>query len=340
MEISEVISIFNQVSGLDENQAKTASYYAMATHKVENYTWFPVLDFCGAPGTGKSKSLDIMAQLCYKPFRITCHSTMTPASLRDELVSTKKRATAIIEEADLYPNRKQLQSYLINRVDRIRTSGLAVKEQVETDTGVKEWKTRHKRAYGATVIHDRNSLDDLAAESRSIIINTTYRQGNYIEPPQGLSLPSFRPDKVPSYFPNGGRALDTWKPLIEVASGIGDDDWLLWAYEQIQDATNSLRDGHIYEEKLAVFAQVIKAYSDNSGLGFMVKEDEGLTLQSSVVEPLKREIPYISARTVAKVLSKLGLKVIRHGGTNKLFTSVDELKKVAKDIGYEDEVLK
>lgn len=339
MSVQELAELINKVCGLNINWAKICIYYAMATHRINHYTWFPALCLIGAPGTGKSKCLDIMNKVCNKSFRITCHATMTPATLRDELVSSRKRVTAIIEEADLYPNRKQLQGYIINRVDRVRTSGIPVKEQIETATGIKDWRTHHKKTYGATVVHDRTSLDDLAAESRAIIINTTYKEGSYIDSPDKLSLPSIKTGLVPSYFSTGSRALDTWKPLLEMASGQDDDDWLLWAYEQVEEAINNLRDGHVYEEKQAIFAQVIKAYCENSGLGFLVKPDEGLILQSSVVEPLKKEMPYITPRTVASVLTKMGLKVKRHSGTNKLFTCEDELKKVASDIGYQDEVL-
>jgi len=225
--VSELVRVFSSVSGLDNNQAKTAIYYAMATHKIQNYTWFPALAFIGAPRTGKSKALEVMSCLCRKPYWITCHATMTPASLRDELISSENKVTALIEEADLYPNRKQLQSYIINRVDKIRTSGLAVKEQVETPSGVKEWRTKNKRAYSATVIHDRNSLDDLAAESRAIIINTTYKENTFIDPPRGLTLPNFSLGTIPSYFTSKGRAFDTWRPLLEIASGLGDAEWLL-----------------------------------------------------------------------------------------------------------------
>ena len=340
MSVEQLAELINKVCGLTIDWGKTCIYYAMATHHIDNYTWFPALCFIGAPRTGKSKCLDIMAKLCNKPFRIICHATMTPATLRDELVASKKRVTAIIEEADLYPNRKQLQAYIINRLDRARTSGIAVKELVETDTGIKEWRTRHMKAFGATIVHDRNSLDDLAPESRAIIISTTYKEGNYIDVPGRLSLPNFKPALVPSYFSTVGRIFDTWKPLLEMASGQNDDDWLVWAYEQIQEATDGLRDGHAYEEKQAIFAQVIQAYCENSGFGLVVKPDEGLILQHSVFESLKKEMPYITPRTVASVLKKMGLKVLRHSGTNKLFTSVDELKRVARDIAYQDEVLK
>jgi hypothetical protein len=216
---------------------------------------------------------------------------------------------------------------------------LRVKEQVETESGVKEWSTRKLNMFGATVIHDRHSLDDLAAESRVIVIGTEFREGNFIDPPDKLGLPKFGLGDIPGAFISKGRASDTWKPLMMIASGLDDFEWLEWASQRIEEATDELKDGHMYEEQQAIFAQVIKAYCDNSGSGLVVKEDEGLILQSSVVEPLKKELPYISPRTVAKVLTGIGLKVIRHGGTNKLFTTGERLKRVAKDIGYKDEVL-
>jgi hypothetical protein len=246
MEIAQLVRIFSDVSGLDENQAKTAIYYSMATHKLRRFDWFPALAFIGAPGTGKSKAIDIIERLCFRPLRITCHATMTAAALRDDMARARNK-TALIEEADLYPNRKQLQSYLINRVDRMRTSGLPVKEQVETETGVREWRTHHRYMFGATVIHDRRSLDDMAAESRVIVINTIYKEGEYIEPPKSLSLPKFILGGIPEYFPRSGRALDTWKPLIMVASSVGDTDWLQWANQQIREATDELRDGQACE---------------------------------------------------------------------------------------------
>ena len=337
MQVSDLVQVYAQVSGLNENQAKTAIYYNMATHHLKAFNWFSVKAYIGPPGTGKSNAMDLDAQLCYKPHRITCHPSMTKASLRDALV-TAKSGTALVEEADLYPNRKELQGLLINRVDKVRTSGMPVKELVETDTGLKEWRTYLKSGFGATIIHDRHSLDDLAAESRVISISTSFKQGNFIPPPTKLSLPKFSLGSVPSYFDCTGRAFDTWKPLLLVAGGQGDDEWLLWAYAQIHEATDSLKDGHAYEETQAVFGQVIKAYCDNSGMGFVVKEDEGLILQSSVVEPLRKEMPYITARTVAKTLAKLGLKVVRHSGTNKLFTTKEQLTKIAGDIGYVDKV--
>jgi hypothetical protein len=336
LKVAELVTIFNKVSGLEENQAKTAIYYAIATHKLDKFSWFPALAFIGAPGTGKSKAIDLLRQLCFKPCPITCHPTMTSVAMRDELAAAINK-TAVIEEVDLYSNRKQLQGYLINRVDKIRTSGVAVKEQTETESGLKKWRTHKKRVFGATIIHDRHSIEDMAAESRVIVIATVFKEGDYIEPPK-VSLPDFKLSPAPDYFVSSGRALDTWKPLIMVASGLQDTDWLIWAWQQIEEATNELKDGQIYEEKLAIFSKVIEAYYDNGLDKLIVREPLRL---KSVTEALQREgMLYVSPQVIKKTLTAMGFKVQVYGGSNKLFTTEEQLRKVANDIGYQDECLK
>jgi hypothetical protein len=333
MNIQEIIQILKQVSGLDDNQAKTAVYYALATHYLSNFDWFPVLDFVGAPGTGKSKAIDVLSQIVYKPHRTSCHATMTPAALRDELVKATD-GTAIIEEGDLYPNRKQFQNYIINRVDKIRSSGIVIKEQTEVN-GVKKWATKTYKVFGATIIHDRHLPDDLAAESRMIVIQTVLKPGNFIDPPMNLTLPVIQLGEVPDYF-NSGRVLDTWKPLIRVAAGVGDTDWMIWAWDQIEAGIKELKDGQVYEDKLTIFCKVIEFYS-RSGI---LSVTGPLTLDYLITEPLKKSsMPQITPHLVKKTLTKLGFTVKRVGGMNKLFTSNEEIKKIAQVLSYEDEVL-
>ncbi len=333
--MERLVTVFNEVSGLEENQAKTAIYYAMATHKLNEFDWFPVLAFIGAPGTGKSKALDVLGQLCYKPYRISCHATMTSVALRDELAAARNR-TAIIEECDLYSNRKQLQSYLINRVNKTRTSGVVVKEQVETESGIKKWNTLKKHIFGATVIHDRNSLSDLAAERRSIIITTQFKEGKFTEPSTDLKLPKFKLGGVPDYF-NSGSALDAWKPLIMVADDLHDYGWLLWVSQQIEEATNELKDGQMFEERLLIFSKVIEAYYDNGLDKLIVKEP---LLIKNITERVQGEgMKDISSQVIKKTLVKMGFKAKVYGGNLKLFTSENELRKIASDIGYKDEGL-
>jgi len=96
----------------------------------------------------------------------------------------------------------------------LRTPEMKMEELMETKGGSKIWKTISHNGYGTTVIHERHSMDDLAIESRAIIINTALREGKYIDVPKGLILPAFSLGDVPDYFNQSGRAFDTWKWLI------------------------------------------------------------------------------------------------------------------------------
>lgn len=339
-----LIQVIQAVSGLNEIEARIVAYYLGASYKLSEFNWFPTLQITGPIGTGKSCILDICRQVAFKVRSILCHENMTSAVLRDELIMAAD-GTAIVEEADLFPNRKQLQNYLINRVDRIRTSGITVKEQFQTGQAV-GWQNVTRQIFGATIIHDRHSFSDLAIESRAIVICTKKVFGRTFPTttPTGLTMPSFNLASAPANLPCG-RATDTWMPLVRVAAGLGDTDFPDYALTQIKAADKALADGHVFEEKQSIFAQVVSGYEDYtnnvvSGFGLAaIRETDGLPLQQYVLEPLRKEMPYTTPHLVAKVLTSMGLTVKRQGGRLKLFTTLEKLKVVAAAIGYEDEAL-
>ena len=343
MTVSELVDIIQRVCGLPVNWAKACIYYCMATHRLRKINWMPILLLLGRPSSGKSKLMNVLIQLAKvknppDDSIFSCEGISYP-TLRDGLGRNYLR-TAFLEEADLHPNRKQLEGLLLARVDKKGTSRLKGKEAPKEGG---RYRDVTRTLFGASVVHDRHGLNDLATERRAIVVPIKRHEDRiFEEPPAGLSLPIFSLGNIPDIFntpKTRGSGLNTWEPLIRIASSLGDLDWLSWAKEQVIEANKALVDGYQYEQDLAIFAQVIKGYCDSSGMVLLVKENEGLTLQSSVVEPLKKEIPYINPRVVAKVLTKMGLKVVRHGGTNKLFTTKNQLIKVAQEIGYKDEVL-
>ncbi|MFH1087156.1 MAG: hypothetical protein V1737_01050 [Chloroflexota bacterium] len=115
--MENLTALITKVCGLNENWGKTCVYYCMATHKLEEISWMAVLDIVAVQGSGKSQLMDILRQLAYKPHMVVCHDRMTSTTLRNEVAKAEK-GTAIIEEGNLYPNRRELESYLINRVDK------------------------------------------------------------------------------------------------------------------------------------------------------------------------------------------------------------------------------
>ena len=111
--VDKIVELINQVCGLGENWAKVCLYYCLATHELHLLEWMPALQILAPPGSGKSQLIKVLSHLAYKPCMFSCYDKMTSATLRNMLEEAKNR-TAIIEEADLYPNRTELERYLIN----------------------------------------------------------------------------------------------------------------------------------------------------------------------------------------------------------------------------------
>lgn len=347
MSVEQLADLINQVCGMDTNWAKVCIYYCMATNKLKVIDWIPVLDIVAQKGSGKSRLLDVLRCLCYKPYDICCYDKMTSVTLRNELEKAKER-TAVIEEGDLYPNRKELERYLINRVDKRRTSAIPVTHQVDTKHGTK-WVTDKFTVFGATIIHDRHEMVDMAAERRSILIDIKHQKGKHFLKPdkaylKTLTLPPFSLGKIPDFFiadEISDSALDTWAPLIRVADGIGDEDWLGWAWEKVAEMSDRLLDGQQFELEQVIFGALVQGYSEASGIGLVPNKiaQEPLPL-SAITEIVKKQSPYIHPKTVSTQLRKMGFHNIRNiGGAAKVLTTLEEIKNIAEEIGYQDDKL-
>jgi hypothetical protein len=347
MAVDELAELINRVCGLIINWGKTCIYYCMATHKLKVIDWMPTLEIVAPKGSGKSHLIDVLRCLCYKPYDICCYDKMTSVTFRNELEKANER-TAVIEEGDLYPNRKELERYLINRVDKRRTSAIPVTHQVDTKHGTK-WVTDRFTVFGATIIHDRHQMVDMAAERRSILIDIKHQKGKHFHKPdkaylKTLTLPAFSLGKIPDFFVAdeiSDSALDTWEPLIRVAGSIDDVDWLVWAWEKVAEMSDRLSDGQQFELEQVIFGALIQGYSEASGMGLMPNKiaQDPLPLKS-ITEIVKNQYPYIHPKTISTELKKMGFHNIRTiGGVAKVVTTLEEIKKIAEEIGYQDDKL-
>lgn len=342
MSVEELAELTNKVCGLSINWGKSSIYYCMATHKLQSIDWMPALQLLAPPGSGKTELIKVLVRLAYRPYPITCYDRMTSVTLRNVLKKARDR-TAIIEEADLYPNRTELERYLINRASTA-TSALPVTHQKADSQGAIQWVTNKLHIPGATIIHDRHGLDDMAAERRVITVNIRKQKGRGFLKPNGallksVSLPNFGYGTIPSISnapETTGSGLDTWEPLIRVASSLQDDHWLGWVWDQVAEFNDRIADGQQYELELTAFKAVIRCFIDNAGM-LLTKDPQPLKDITAIV---KEEFPWVKEKTIGTVLRKLGLRNFRNiGGKTKLITTTDELKKIAADVGYNDDLL-
>lgn len=335
MTVEQIADLINKVCGLSSNWAKVCVYYCTATHHLGIIDWMPILLLVGVPGSGKTELRKVLEQLAYKPTNppINCEG-ISYATLRDELA--KNKGTAILEEADQHPNRKQLEGLLLARVDKKGTAVLRGKKQLPDGT----YRHGKRNLFGATIVHDRHGFNSLATARRTIAVELERDTSiTYIKAPTGLSLPSSPFGNIPDIFnavETSGSALDTWSPLIRIAKGLSDDDWLCWAWGKVAEDNDTLADGQKYELEQAILGAVISAYCDTAGM-LLVKDSMPLPTVTAIV---RKEYPWIEPKTIGTRLRKMGkvagLKTDRIGGVVKIFTSVDQLRKIAERIGYHD----
>ena len=213
--LENLMNLIQSSVGLDYDQAKLIVYYAICTYGMTELEKFPILAFYGPAATGKATLLRILLELAYRPTWID--GKVTKAVLRDRLTLD---TTALIDEADGID-----EGWLLNRYSR-QSSSTDVNRQL---TSTSTYKAKQQNLFGATALHRREPFKDSATLSRSISVDTRFRDGG-VEP--------FREDTFSPYAAyleelgravhwdqvvekGGDRISDTWAPLLQVDELLG-----------------------------------------------------------------------------------------------------------------------
>jgi DNA polymerase III delta prime subunit len=337
--IEKSISILLGSSGLDVELTKLALYYTIATWKIPHLDKFPILRFCGPPGTGKTSALCILRNWCYNPRLITGKSIST-AAMRDEL-NAAELGTALIEEADEASEPVDCEQLFAARFSRT-TGQLVVK--TKTLNG-ESWEQVQVGTYGATILHYRRAFFDQATQSRSLTVNTRFRDKQYTTPldeevkalTSRLSSLGDCIDLADVADLGSGRVHDVWAPVLAVARLIRDDDWIHWATQQMEAELQDLKDGHAYELSGLILAQILKSLTKENDNRI---ECRRLTVQDDIIEPIrKHEQVKLTPFQASRQLKELGFNLQRTGGQNKFTPTLESLKRAASKIGYQDTLL-
>jgi energy-coupling factor transporter ATP-binding protein EcfA2 len=287
--VDTLVAVLRKASGINTNQAKTCLYYAAATYLQADL--LPILVIIGKAGTGKSSLMKQLKGLVNKPHWT---NAKTSAALRTEL-SKREYFTVFIEEGD-----KVDEDLLASRYDT-ETAKIAVR--IEGENG---WRNTDLNIFGATVIHRRVPLSDLALRSRAIFIPTDYHPGNYeiqnVDRKQVREIARLV-GEVPK---TSHRVENTWEPLIAVAEAVRDEEWLKYAQEQISQDKQALVTGQTFEPDKALI-YTIRA--------LMIKEIGGVTVAEPVLlRKIKDEMRYnydlnLKVQQIDQMCTKLGFEV-------------------------------
>ena len=246
--------------------------------------------------------------------------------LRDRLTLD---TTALIDEADGID-----EGWLVNRYSR-QSSSTDVNRQL---TSKSTYKAKQQNLFGATALHRREPFKDSATLSRSISVNTRFREGG-VEP--------FREDTFNPYAAyleelaravhwdqvrekSGDRIADTRAPLLQVDELLG-GAFEPYARQQMERASTSLRIGHQEEPSQAVF-QALLAES----LLDELLEPEYRVLLADISKRVQ-----LNSWQVGQLLRGMGFETRTVGGQQWIYTgSTEHVVEIGNFLGLEDEWLK
>jgi len=156
--IEMVRSFIHKYVDLSEFGEKMASYYVLLSWVYDSYETIPYLRYKGDYGTGKSRALKVVGNLCYKPIFAGGAITTSPIF---RLINNF-HGTLIIDEADF--NHSDQSAEIIKILNCGYQKGMPVL-RTEGD------KVREPKAFDVfspKVIATRGEYKDLALESRCI----------------------------------------------------------------------------------------------------------------------------------------------------------------------------
>ena len=231
-------------SGLNSFDAVTNVLFAITTHiDLEQY---PIVAYVGVAGSGKSSAMKQLFPMCKGAKWI---EGTTVAAQRRELRGVR---TAFVEEGDgidtdLYTRRYSSQTGLVS---------------INEPRGIGAWELQSYNIFGATVLHRRVSIGDVALRSRCIVIRTNYLFGaDYHITPIGAvsAIASEACNKVKIRQAEVGgldRVMQTWSPVFAIGEILGMTDWRKEALNTIEREASILRGGQGYEPSEAILQAI------------------------------------------------------------------------------------
>lgn len=177
--VDEVRAFIHRYADLSEDFEEIAAYYVLLTWVYDAFNELPYLRFKGDYGTGKSRCLQTIGTLCYKPMFASGASTVSPLFR----IIDAFRGTLIIDEGDFrFSDEKAEITKILNNGN---AAGFPVLRSEVTPS--KDFSPRAFTVFGPKIIATRRPFDDPALESRCLTESLT---GLPPRPDIPLSLPA------------------------------------------------------------------------------------------------------------------------------------------------------
>lgn len=360
--IAEAIRLIDEVllicTGLNDFQRRLVGYFAVSTYYISQYSVFPGFMPYGSTSSGKSQILDVLYATCNKPSRLT-EKTSTEAALRAAMKASNG-GTLILEEAGEL-RMEDIEGVLTTRYSK--SAARTAKMVREGDEGAHELE--NPPTFGATVIHRQFSIRKPMLQRRMISVHTIRQQRaqpfvkflELDEKADGIDPETFmkRVHDCLADLPEVPRirqqwegvepgVLDTYKPVIAVATALEDEAFIEEVIHEVRDKSAELREDETSLELPTILRTILLLVVQRHGEVWL---PERLSIDVSDIEPAIRKeygnshpallLSHTQRNRIIR--SDFGFKVDSSGGKVKVFLTLGLLVKVCDRYGVQDDTV-
>lgn len=158
--LAKVRSFIHRYADLSDSFEEVASLYVLLSWVYDAFQELPYLRLKGDFGSGKSRCLQIIGSLSYKPMFVSGASTVSPIFR----IMDAFRGTLVMDESDFRFSDEKAE--IVKILNNGNAAGFPVLRSEVTPT--KEFNPRAFAVFGPKIIATRHDFDDRALESRCI----------------------------------------------------------------------------------------------------------------------------------------------------------------------------
>lgn len=246
--IEEIRQFIHTYLDIDPFYERLAAYYVVFTWLYDVFENVPYLRALGDYGTGKTRFLQVIGAVCYRPVMVSGATTVSPIFRLLHMF----RGTLVIDEADFSNSDAEAEIVKILNVGYYR-GGVVLRS--EKDPNSDDYFPSVSQVFGPKILATRKLFTDRATESRCLTKRMTTRR-----PRPGIPYTLAGPfwaeaaalrNKLLTY------RLRNWRP-IDVAQTLADES-VEPRLNQITMALKSLIDDPAMREQIDLF---IRAYNE------------------------------------------------------------------------------
>lgn len=161
--IATVQDFLHRYLDIDPFYEKLAAYYVLLSWLYDCFETLPYLRALGDYGTGKSRFLQTIGVLCYRPMFVSGASTVSPIFRLIDMF----KGTLIIDEADFTNSDAEAEIIKILNVGYYK-GGVVLRAEKDQNSDYDEYWPSAKDVYGPKILATRRPFTDRATESRCL----------------------------------------------------------------------------------------------------------------------------------------------------------------------------